>query len=202
MLNVHPSLLPRWRGAAPIERAIEAGDDETGVSIMRPVAEMDAGPVCLERRAPDPARRRLRLAVPAAGGARRRAARGGPRRAARVQEPSRSRASRSRPRSAPRTAASIRAAAPTSSSGACVLSARTSAPTSSCPTASGWACTGRARRSGSRRPRVSWWPTTGGFCSAPPTAPSSCSRSQPAGGRAMDAEAYLRGRGAKLGGGV
>jgi methionyl-tRNA formyltransferase len=49
MLNVHPSLLPRWRGAAPIERAIEAGDEETGVSIMRPVAEMDAGPVCLAR---------------------------------------------------------------------------------------------------------------------------------------------------------
>jgi methionyl-tRNA formyltransferase len=49
MLNVHPSLLPRWRGAAPIERAIEAGDPETGVTIMRPVAEMDAGPICLER---------------------------------------------------------------------------------------------------------------------------------------------------------
>jgi methionyl-tRNA formyltransferase len=47
MLNVHPSLLPRWRGAAPIERAIEAGDTRTGVSIMRPVAAMDAGPVCL-----------------------------------------------------------------------------------------------------------------------------------------------------------
>jgi methionyl-tRNA formyltransferase len=47
MLNVHPSLLPRWRGAAPIERAIEAGDAVTGVSIMRPTAEMDAGPVCL-----------------------------------------------------------------------------------------------------------------------------------------------------------
>jgi methionyl-tRNA formyltransferase len=49
LLNVHPSLLPRWRGAAPIERAIEAGDEETGVSIMRPVAELDAGPVCLQR---------------------------------------------------------------------------------------------------------------------------------------------------------
>jgi methionyl-tRNA formyltransferase len=49
MLNVHPSMLPRWRGAAPIERAIEAGDEETGVTIMRPVAEMDAGPVCLAR---------------------------------------------------------------------------------------------------------------------------------------------------------
>ena len=50
--NVHPSLLPRWRGAAPIERAIDAGDAETGVSIMRPVAEMDAGPVCLQRAEP------------------------------------------------------------------------------------------------------------------------------------------------------
>jgi methionyl-tRNA formyltransferase len=37
MYNVHPSLLPRWRGAAPIERAIAAGDTETGVTIMRPV---------------------------------------------------------------------------------------------------------------------------------------------------------------------
>ena len=49
MLNVHPSLLPRWRGAAPIERAIEAGDEITGVTIMRPIAEMDAGPVCMQR---------------------------------------------------------------------------------------------------------------------------------------------------------
>ena len=46
ILNVHPSLLPRWRGAAPIERAIMAGDELTGVSIMRLVAELDAGPVC------------------------------------------------------------------------------------------------------------------------------------------------------------
>jgi len=49
MLNVHPSLLPRWRGPAPIERAIEAGDEETGVTIMRPTAAFDAGPVCLQR---------------------------------------------------------------------------------------------------------------------------------------------------------
>jgi methionyl-tRNA formyltransferase len=49
MLNVHPSLLPRWRGAAPIERAIEAGDEQTGVTIMRPTAELDAGPICLQR---------------------------------------------------------------------------------------------------------------------------------------------------------
>src|SRR4051812_17691591 len=52
LLNVHPSLLPRWRGAAPIERAIEAGDEETGVTIMRPTAELDAGPVCLQRAEP------------------------------------------------------------------------------------------------------------------------------------------------------
>lgn len=54
MLNVHPSLLPRWRGAAPVERAIEAGDEETGVTIMRPIAELDAGPMCLQR--PEPIR--------------------------------------------------------------------------------------------------------------------------------------------------
>jgi len=47
MLNVHPSLLPRWRGAAPIERAIMAGDEQTGVSIMRLTAGLDSGPVCL-----------------------------------------------------------------------------------------------------------------------------------------------------------
>lgn len=47
MLNVHPSLLPRWRGAAPVERAIMAGDPQTGVSIMRVTAGLDSGPVCL-----------------------------------------------------------------------------------------------------------------------------------------------------------
>jgi methionyl-tRNA formyltransferase len=52
MFNVHPSLLPRWRGAAPIERAIEAGDEETGVTIMRPTAALDAGPICLQRSEP------------------------------------------------------------------------------------------------------------------------------------------------------
>jgi methionyl-tRNA formyltransferase len=44
-LNVHPSLLPRWRGAAPVERAILAGDAETGVTIHETVAALDAGPV-------------------------------------------------------------------------------------------------------------------------------------------------------------
>jgi len=45
MLNVHPSVLPRWRGAAPIERAIMAGDGITGVAVMRLVAGLDSGPV-------------------------------------------------------------------------------------------------------------------------------------------------------------
>jgi methionyl-tRNA formyltransferase len=52
LLNVHPSLLPRWRGAAPIERAIMAGDERTGVSIMRLAAGLDSGPVCLTEREP------------------------------------------------------------------------------------------------------------------------------------------------------
>jgi methionyl-tRNA formyltransferase len=47
LLNVHPSLLPRWRGAAPVERAIMAGDEQTGVSIMRVTEGLDSGPVCL-----------------------------------------------------------------------------------------------------------------------------------------------------------
>ncbi|HEY0317627.1 MAG TPA: methionyl-tRNA formyltransferase [Solirubrobacterales bacterium] len=47
MLNVHPSLLPRWRGAAPIERAIMAGDRTTGVCVMRLTAGLDSGPVAL-----------------------------------------------------------------------------------------------------------------------------------------------------------
>jgi methionyl-tRNA formyltransferase len=46
LLNVHPSLLPRWRGAAPVERAMMAGDERTGVSIMEVTAGLDSGPVC------------------------------------------------------------------------------------------------------------------------------------------------------------
>lgn len=49
MLNAHPSLLPRWRGAAPIERAIMAGDEATGVSVIRLVEALDAGPMALAR---------------------------------------------------------------------------------------------------------------------------------------------------------
>ena len=49
-LNLHASALPRWRGAAPIQRAIMAGDAETAVSIMRMEQGLDTGPVCLEER--------------------------------------------------------------------------------------------------------------------------------------------------------
>ena len=51
-LNVHPSLLPRWRGAAPVERAIMAGDAETGVTIHETVKELDAGPIAAQRAFP------------------------------------------------------------------------------------------------------------------------------------------------------
>jgi methionyl-tRNA formyltransferase len=51
-INIHASLLPRWRGAAPIQRAIEAGDTETGITIMRMDAGLDTGPMLLERALP------------------------------------------------------------------------------------------------------------------------------------------------------
>jgi methionyl-tRNA formyltransferase len=51
-LNVHPSLLPRWRGAAPVERAVMAGDTETGVTIHRTIKELDAGPIAAQRSFP------------------------------------------------------------------------------------------------------------------------------------------------------
>jgi methionyl-tRNA formyltransferase len=54
LLNVHPSLLPRWRGAAPVERAMMAGDEQTGVCIMRVEAGLDSGPICLA--GPEPIR--------------------------------------------------------------------------------------------------------------------------------------------------
>jgi methionyl-tRNA formyltransferase len=52
MLNVHPSLLPRWRGAAPVERAIMTGDEITGVSIMQVGEGLDSGPVCAQASEP------------------------------------------------------------------------------------------------------------------------------------------------------
>jgi methionyl-tRNA formyltransferase len=52
LLNVHPSLLPRWRGAAPIERAILAGDELTGVTVMRVTRGLDSGPIALAESTP------------------------------------------------------------------------------------------------------------------------------------------------------
>jgi methionyl-tRNA formyltransferase len=51
-LNVHPSLLPRWRGAAPVERALMAGDRETGVTVHLTTSELDAGPIAAQRAFP------------------------------------------------------------------------------------------------------------------------------------------------------
>ena len=44
-LNIHPSLLPRWRGASPVQRSLEAGDNPVGVSVLFTVSKMDAGPI-------------------------------------------------------------------------------------------------------------------------------------------------------------
>ncbi len=49
-VNLHPSLLPKWRGAAPIERCIEAGDEESGITVMKMVAKLDAGDILLQER--------------------------------------------------------------------------------------------------------------------------------------------------------
>ena len=62
-INVHASLLPRWRGAAPIERAIMAGDRITGVSIMQMDAGLDTGAGACTRRVPDRTHRHRRLAA-------------------------------------------------------------------------------------------------------------------------------------------
>ncbi|CAE8597588.1 unnamed protein product [Polarella glacialis] len=51
-LNLHPSLLPRWRGASPVQRALEKGDTETGITILYTVSKMDAGPIVLQRNIP------------------------------------------------------------------------------------------------------------------------------------------------------
>ena len=51
-LNVHPSLLPRWRGAAPVERAILAGDSDTGVTIHETIEALDAGPIAAQEAFP------------------------------------------------------------------------------------------------------------------------------------------------------
>ncbi len=55
-VNLHPSLLPRWRGAAPVAHAILAGDQETGITLMRMDAGLDTGPILAQKRLPVPAR--------------------------------------------------------------------------------------------------------------------------------------------------
>ena len=103
-LNVHPSLLPRWRGAAPVERALLAGDTETGVTIHETVKELDAGPVAAQRSFPLDGRGRRGNRVRARGRGRGRAAR---RRAGRARRSRRRRARRpTRPRSSRPTASS------------------------------------------------------------------------------------------------
>ena len=69
-LNIHASLLPRWRGAAPIQRALMAGDAETGVSIMAMEAGLDTGPVLLAEAVPIGPRDTGGHAARPAGGAR------------------------------------------------------------------------------------------------------------------------------------
>jgi methionyl-tRNA formyltransferase len=71
LLNVHPSLLPRWRGAAPIERSIMSGDERTGVTVMRVTEGLDSGPVALSeeiRIAPDDTFETLSVKLAAIGG--------------------------------------------------------------------------------------------------------------------------------------
>ena len=57
MINVHPSLLPKYRGAAPVHRAVIAGDTETGVTIMRVAAKLDSGAMFARTTRPDRPRR-------------------------------------------------------------------------------------------------------------------------------------------------
>ena len=179
MLNVHPSLLPRWRGAAPIERAIEAGDATTGVCIMRPIAEMDAGPVCLCEEV-DQARRRLRLAVAAPGRPGRRAAGQGARRG---QPSAASSPSDGHHRGADKITADDRRLDPDAGAGrAGPPGARAQParghPGSSCPAATGWACAGdRGRIGGDAPPRARSPRSTADCSTAWPTRRSSCSRS-------------------------
>lgn len=62
--NVHPSLLPRWRGPAPIHRAVWAGDEKTGVTIMKLVSRLDAGPIARQEQVPiEPSAKRGELEI-------------------------------------------------------------------------------------------------------------------------------------------
>ncbi|MEA2399001.1 MAG: methionyl-tRNA formyltransferase [Thermoleophilaceae bacterium] len=197
MLNVHPSLLPRWRGAAPIERAIEAGDERTGVSIMRPSMEMDAGPVCLQRSEP------IRADDDYGSLAPRLAALGGDLLVEALDTgPPFGEQPAEGVTLAPKIEAQDRVLDP--SAEAAMLERRVRALT---PHVGAYVMTADGERLGVRRAAVS---------DAPPPPPSELSADgdrllfgcvdgalellevQPAGGRPMDAAAYLRGRGAHL----
>ena len=197
MLNVHPSLLPRWRGAAPIERAIMAGDAETGVSIMRVTAGLDSGPGRAAARRSRSADDDYGSLSRAARGARRAScwcealdlrARGRARvhRAGRRRGDLRGedRAGRAPPRPGARRRSS--------SSAGSARSTRTSAPTSSSPAASGSASRGRAPSRRAARPGRSTRERRAA-ARLRRRARCSCSAVKPAGGRAMDARDYLRG---------
>ena len=153
MLNVHPSLLPRWRGAAPVERAIMAGDDETGVSIMRVTAGLDSGPVCLARARepirPDDTYGTLAPRLEALGGellvAR-------ARRAARLRGAGRGAGVTYAEKIAPADRTLDPAGPPPSSSAWCARSRRTSARASSCRTASSCGVHDAARVAGRPEP--------------------------------------------------
>ena len=195
MLNVHPSLIPRWRGAAPIERAIMAGDTETGVTIMQVGAGLDSGPVALRERTPiapefDYGSLSARLAelggelIVRALDLR-----------APVSSRSPTRTSRWRPtprRSPPPSAASTPPGRRSSWSARCGRSTRTSAPTWSWMAASGSACGAAAAEDGAVAP---------GQLEADGRALRLGCREgvlrirvvQPAGKRPMEADAYLRG---------
>ena len=197
--NVHPSLLPRWRGAAPIERAIEAGDAETGVSIMRPTAELDAGPVHRAQAVPIAAGDDYGSLAAAPRGARRRPARRGARTTGPNRCPSRTEgvtyaekiesgraAARSR---AAGGGAGARVRALTPHIGAHVELAGRGAAAAARGAPGGAAGPGRASSRVDGR---------SGCSSAPPTARSSCGACSPRAASAMGAADWVRGRGAAV----
>ena len=152
-LNVHPSLLPRWRGAAPVERALMAGDAETGVTIIELVEELDAGPIAAQQSFAIDAERRCRRRLREGG-----RDRGVPSRRRALAARARAAANRTanrrmRPRSRRRTGGSTSIAPRPSSSIACALSRPTSARAPSCTDAASRsgglasATTGRSSRS-------------------------------------------------------
>ena len=131
-----PSLLPRWRGAAPVERAILAGDAETGVTIHETVKELDAGPIAAQERVPDRRRRTTRARC---SSTRRRSRRGcstgcSPSRRRRSCRRARRRHVRRQDRTRP-IGCSTSSAPPTSSCGRSARCRRTSARAPSCTAA-------------------------------------------------------------------